>query len=45
LGKIQDGTYGICEGTGKTISKARLKAQPWAKYSMEYARMLEEGAA
>ena len=45
LHKIGDGTYGICEGTGKPISKARLKAQPWAKYSMEYARMLEEGKA
>jgi DnaK suppressor protein len=41
LGKIQDGSYGICEGTGKPISKPRLEAQPWAKYSIEYARKLE----
>jgi DnaK suppressor protein len=41
LAKIQDGTYGICEGTGKPISKARLEAQPWAKYSIEYARKRE----
>ena len=41
LAKIQDGTYGICEGTGKPISKARLEAKPWAKYSIEYARKLE----
>ena len=43
LAKIQDGTYGICEGTGKPINKARLEAQPWAKYSIEHARMMERG--
>ena len=43
LAKIQDGTYGLCEGTGKPISKPRLEAQPWAKYSIEYARQLEKG--
>ena len=43
LAKIQNGTYGICEGTGKPISKARLEAQPWAKYSIEHARQLERG--
>ncbi len=41
LQKIRDGTYGICEGTGKQITKARLEAKPWAKYSIEYARKLE----
>jgi RNA polymerase-binding protein DksA len=41
LAKIRDGTYGICEGTGKPITKARLEAKPWAKYSIEYARKLE----
>jgi DnaK suppressor protein len=41
LAKIQNGTYGICEGTGKPISMARLEAQPWARYSIEYARKLE----
>ncbi len=43
LGKIMDGTYGICEGTGKPISKARLEAKPWARFSIEYARQLEKG--
>jgi RNA polymerase-binding protein DksA len=42
LAKIQDGTYGLCEGTGKPISKQRLEAQPWAKFSIEYARELEK---
>jgi DnaK suppressor protein len=41
LSKIMDGRFGICEGTGKPISKARLEVQPWAKYSIEYARKLE----
>jgi RNA polymerase-binding protein DksA len=43
LQRIEKRTYGICEGTGKPISKARLEAQPWARYCVEYARMLEQG--
>jgi DnaK suppressor protein len=43
LAKIMDGTYGICEGTGKPISKPRLEAQPWAKFSIEHARAMEKG--
>ena len=43
LAKIQDGTYGICEGTGKPIGKARLEVQPWARYSIEYAKQMERG--
>lgn len=43
LQRIENGTYGICEGTGLPISKARLEAQPWARYSVEYARKLEQG--
>ncbi len=42
LQRIEDGTYGICEGTGEPIAKARLEAQPWARYSVEYARKLEQ---
>jgi len=41
LAKIQNGTYGICEGTGKPITKARLEVQPWARYSIEYAKQME----
>ncbi|HSW00984.1 MAG TPA: TraR/DksA C4-type zinc finger protein [Sedimentisphaerales bacterium] len=43
LHRIEAGTYGICEGTGKPIAKARLDAQPWARYSVEYARLMERG--
>ena len=41
LAKIQNGTYGICEGTGKPIGKPRLEAQPWARHSIEYARQMQ----
>ena len=40
---IEQGTYGICKATGKPIAKARLEAKPWARYCVEYARMLEQG--
>jgi DnaK suppressor protein len=43
LQRIDDRTYGICLGTGEPIPKARLKAKPWAKYTVDYARMLEKG--
>jgi DnaK suppressor protein len=43
LQRLQEGTYGICEGTGEPIPRARLEAQPWARYCVEYARKIEEG--
>jgi DnaK suppressor protein len=43
LAKIQNGAFGICEGTGKPIAKARLEAQPWARFSIDYARKIEKG--
>jgi len=33
--RIKQGTYGVCEVTGKTISKERLAAVPFARYSIE----------
>lgn len=42
LEKIEDGTYGVCEGTGKAIPEARLNAIPWARYSVEYAEQVEK---
>lgn len=41
LERIERGTYGTCVATGKPIGKARLTAQPWAKYCIEHARSLE----
>lgn len=43
LKRIQEKTYGICEGTGKPIAKLRLEAKPWARYCIDYARMVEKG--
>jgi DnaK suppressor protein len=43
LQRIENGTYGICEGTGEQITKARLEAKPWAKYCVEYTQLLEKG--
>ena len=43
LQRIEYKAYGICEGTGKPIRKARLEAQPWARYCVDYARLLEQG--
>ena len=41
LERIADGTYGVCQATGKPIGKARLQAKPWATYCIEAARELE----
>ena len=43
LERISEGTYGICEGTGNPIKRVRLEANPWARYCIEYARMVEQG--
>jgi DnaK suppressor protein len=43
LTKIEQGTYGVCEGTGKVINRARLEAKPEARHCIEYARMIEQG--
>jgi len=43
LARIENGTYGICEGSGKPIPKARLEAIPWARYCVEHATQLEKG--
>ncbi|MBX3405099.1 MAG: TraR/DksA family transcriptional regulator [Phycisphaeraceae bacterium] len=41
LKRIDAGTYGVCEITGKPISAERLAELPWARYSIEAARELE----
>lgn len=42
LKRIEDGTYGVCAGTGKSISKDRLKAIPYTEYSLEHQEELEK---
>ncbi len=35
LGKIENGTYGICDNCGKQITKKRLSVLPWATLCKE----------
>lgn len=39
--KLNDGDYGICEGTDEQISRKRLVLRPWTRYSIEYKEELE----
>ncbi len=45
LNRIWDGTYGICELTGKRIPQARLEAIPWARFTAEAEKQLEKDGA
>ncbi len=42
LEKIEDGTYGKCEGCGEDISKKRLKVLPFAKYCVKCQSEMEK---
>lgn len=39
--RILDGSYGVCERTGKRIPAARLKAVPWTRFREEVQARLE----
>lgn len=41
LQRIVRGTYGVCLISAQPISRPRLEAKPWAKYSIEVARERE----
>jgi DnaK suppressor protein len=41
LGRMLDGSYGLCEGTGEPIGYSRLKLRPWARFSVEHQEELE----
>ena len=43
LERIKQGTYGVCQATGKPIGKSRLRAKPWAKFCYEYTLAQEQG--
>lgn len=43
IGRIEDGTYGICEGGNEPILTERLEAIPWARYCVACAGMSEKG--
>ncbi len=41
LRRIYNGVYGICESTGAPISRARLEALPWARYTLQEQENME----
>jgi RNA polymerase-binding transcription factor DksA len=45
LKRIEKGTYGVCELTGKPIPKARLEAIPWTRFTVEAQGQLERDGA
>jgi RNA polymerase-binding transcription factor DksA len=40
--RIQRGTYGVCELTGKPIERERLEAIPWTRFSAAAEKELEK---
>ena len=45
LDRINHGSYGICEVTGKPIEPSRLAAIPWTRFSAEAEKQLEKDGA
>lgn len=45
LKRIEKGTYGTCELTGKPIPKTRLEVIPWARFTVEAQAQLERDGA
>lgn len=43
LARIENHTYGICDGAGERIPKKRLQAIPWARYCVKCADLAEKG--
>lgn len=41
ISRIDAGTYGVCEVTGKPIKPERLEELPWARFTIEAQRELE----
>src|SRR5215472_3543715 len=45
IDRIHNGTYGVCELTGKPIEPARLEAVPWTRFSAAAERQIEDEGA
>lgn len=39
--RIFDGTYGVCEVTGKAIPESRLRVVPWTRYTKDALESIE----
>lgn len=42
--RILNGSYGVCEETGRPIPEARLKAAPWTRFARDIEERLEKDA-
>ena len=45
LNRIRDGTYGVCELSGKRIPESRLEAIPWTRFTAASEKELEKDGA
>ena len=43
LGRIENGTYGVCQRCGNSIGEERLEALPWATLCIDCKRKQERG--
>ena len=43
LGRIEDGTYGLCVNCGRTMLERRLVAVPWTPYCLDCQELAEKG--
>jgi len=41
IARVENGTYGVCEATGRPIPERRLKAIPWTRFTLEAQRKME----
>lgn len=41
LKRMDNGSYGLCEGTDEPIGFRRLEARPWTRYSVGYQEQVE----
>jgi DnaK suppressor protein len=41
LKRMDDGSYGLCEGTDEPIGFRRLEVRPWTRYSIGYQEQVE----
>lgn len=44
LRRLDDDTFGLCLGNEEMISRRRLRARPWVRYSLEHQEELEDEA-
>jgi DnaK suppressor protein len=43
IGRIDDGTYGMCIHCGQSMAEKRLTAVPWAPYCVDCQELAEKG--